>query len=118
MAIIFLRPIVNERINGKHEFQTLDLEISNTGKEQYDVLIQGYHDNIPFYLSLYALHPAPDTRSTLRINHLHADFGNIAFQFTTNIHSCASTEIKVIGRDLHGNAVRTFVKEDCAILEL
>lgn len=118
MAILFLRPIANEPISGKHKFQTMDITISNTGEEQYDILIQGYHDNIPFYLALYALHPAPHDRSTLHIHHLHADFDHIAFQFTTNIPACASTEVKVVCRDEQGKIVRTYTTADCTILEL
>jgi hypothetical protein len=117
MAIFFLRPIENEIVNGDREFHKIDIEIHNKGDEDFDVLIQGYTNKSPFLMALHKVKHMPSSYSTIRLNNVFTEFGDIAFQFTTNIQSCRPTVIRLTAKHRNGTVIRTYTTSDCQVVE-
>jgi hypothetical protein len=117
MAIFFLRPIENEIVDGLREFHRVDIEIRNQGNEDFDVLIQGYTNKNPFLLALHKVKPLPSSASTIRLSNIFTEFGDIAFQFTTNIQSCRPTVIRLTAKHRNGTVIRTYTTNDCQVVE-
>jgi hypothetical protein len=112
MSIFHLQPIANEADDDGKNIQLLDIMVQNVGKQEFDVLIQGYNGEHLIHLFLYNIKVAPDPSSSITLKDLDANVNPLSLQVITNINDPSLTSIMITAKDNNGNVINSYTEKD------